>query len=133
MPDIEVKRTYNDVINRKSEQQGKKADVPSDLLARMEPILKLFSSITNTASAEEIPIAYRRQIDNFQQLTELSKAYLNKLEDKKAREINKKLLTEKKLIEKTCAIEERSGQCKIQTDKPNCASRRQTSRFSLFG
>ena len=89
MPDIEVKRTYNDVINRKSEQQGKKADVPSDLLARMEPILKLFSSITNTASAEEIPIAYRRQIDNFQQLTELSKAYLNKLEDKKAREINK--------------------------------------------
>jgi len=83
MPDIEVKRTYNDVINRKSEQQGKKADVPSDLLARMEPILKLFSSITNTASAEEIPIAYRRQIDNFQQLTELSKAYLNKLEDKK--------------------------------------------------
>lgn len=85
MPDIEVKtKTYNDMQNNRKNTDPNSKDVPSEMLCKMEPIIKLFSAVTNTGSATEIPEAYQRQIENNKQLTELSQDFQKQLEEKKA-------------------------------------------------
>ena len=50
-------------------------------LADMEPMIKMFSSLTNTSTAEEIPTAYKRQIQNHKQLVEISEKMKLKLDE----------------------------------------------------
>ena len=60
--------------------QVKLSDMPSMKLAEMEPMIKMFSSLTNTNTAEEIPTAYKRQIQNHKQLVEISEKMKVKLD-----------------------------------------------------
>ena len=54
MPDIEVKnKTYNDIINNR--KTVKKGPTPTEKLEQLGPVIRLFSAITNTSSAKEIP------------------------------------------------------------------------------
>lgn len=81
MPDVDVKRTYQDLKDSAAHSKVKLADMPSMKLAEMEPMIKMFSSLTNTSTAEEIPTAYKRQIQNHKQLVEISEKMKSKLDE----------------------------------------------------
>jgi len=80
MPDVDVKRTYQDLKDSAAHSKVKLSDMPSMKLAEMEPMIKMFSSLTNTSTAEEIPTAYKRQIQNHKQLVEISEKMKVKLD-----------------------------------------------------
>jgi len=82
MPDIEVKnKTYNDIINNR--KTVKKGPTPTEKLEQLGPVIRLFSAITNTSSAKEIPQAYNRQIENHKELEEFSKNIVAQLKIRK--------------------------------------------------
>ena len=56
-------------------------DRPSDKLASLTPVIRIFGNVTNTVTATDIPKAYKRQIENFEAMQEQAKnleAELNK-------------------------------------------------------
>merc|ERR1719370_1419510 len=82
MPDISTNRAPADILNVGQHKVKRQAmDRPSDKLASLTPVIRIFGNVTNTVTATDIPKAYKRQIENFEAMQEQAKnleAELNK-------------------------------------------------------
>lgn len=75
-------RAPADILNVGQNKVKRQAmDRPSDKLASLTPVIRIFGNVTNTVTATDIPKAYKRQIENFEAMQEQAKnleAELNK-------------------------------------------------------
>ena len=58
-------------------------DRPSDKLASLTPVIRIFGNVTNTVTATDIPKAYKRQIENFEAMQEQAKNLEEELNKRK--------------------------------------------------
>lgn len=101
--DIDTKPSIQ-VSTRQSEMPRKTAliqEKPTTMLAKLEPVIEIFSSITNAKTAAEIPQAYNLQIENEKNLVEMREKLEKKLIlSKEKRAALKKQLSEVQFREK---------------------------------
>jgi len=85
MPDIShSNRAPADILNVGQNKVKKQAmDRPSDKLASLTPVIRIFGNVTNTVTANDIPKAYKRQIENFDAMQEQAKKLEAELNKKK--------------------------------------------------
>lgn len=84
IPDIgTTTRAHNDFLNSGG-NKAKKSHLnrPSVQLDKLIPIIKMFSTVTNTVTACDIPIAYKRQIEHFDIMSAQSVELAEKLQKK---------------------------------------------------
>ena len=81
-PNLYLFRAPADILNVGQNKVKRQAmDRPSDKLASLTPVIRIFGNVTNTVTATDIPKAYKRQIENFEAMQEQAKnleAELNK-------------------------------------------------------
>jgi len=71
MPDISTNRAPADLLNVGTSKVKKNtSDQPSVRLTKLTPVIRIFGNVTNTDSAQDIPKAYRRQIENYHAMEE---------------------------------------------------------------
>jgi len=103
IPDVEVKPSVP--VQPRKTALVKKPEKPSVLLSKLNPVIEMFSSVTNTKTAAEIPEAYHRQIENQKNLEELREKIEEKLEiSRKKHSELKKRLVEAQFTEKQKSI-----------------------------
>jgi len=84
MPDISTNRAPADILNVGQNKVKRQAmDRPSDKLASLTPVIKIFAHVTNTVTATDIPKAYKRQIENFEAMQEQAKNLEAELNNRK--------------------------------------------------
>merc|ERR1711937_178135 len=66
-------RAPNDLLGTTTKSNKSNAETTIEKLEKMVPIIEEFSATTNTATAEDIPKAYERQIQHFNYMTEIAK------------------------------------------------------------
>ena len=81
-PNLYLFRAPADILNvGQNKVKRQLMDRPSDKLASLTPVIRIFGNVTNTVTATDIPKAYKRQIENFEAMQEQAKnleAELNK-------------------------------------------------------
>jgi len=84
MPDISTNRAPADILNVGQNKVKRQAmDRPSDKLASLTPVIRIFGNVTNTVTATDIPKAYKRQIENFEAMQEQAKNLEEELNKRK--------------------------------------------------
>merc|ERR1711885_91766 len=84
MPDISTNRAPADILNVGQNKVKRQAlDRPSDKLASLTPVIRIFGNVTNTVTATDIPKAYKRQIENFEAMQEQAKNLEGELNKRK--------------------------------------------------
>merc|ERR1711937_795438 len=66
-------RAPKDLLGTTTKSNKSNAETTIEKLEKMVPIIEKFSATTNTATAEDIPKAYERQIQHFNYMTEIAK------------------------------------------------------------
>ena len=81
---LKLFRAPADILNVGQNKVKKQAlDRPSDKLASLTPVIRIFGNVTNTVTANDIPKAYKRQIENFDAMQEQAKKLEAELNAKK--------------------------------------------------
>ena len=77
-------RAPADILNVGQNKVKRQAmDRPSDKLASLTPVIRIFGNVTNTVTATDIPKAYKRQIENFEAMQEQAKNLEEELNKRK--------------------------------------------------
>ena len=83
-PNLHKLRAPADILNVGQNKVKRQAmDRPSDKLASLTPVIKIFAHVTNTVTATDIPKAYKRQIENFEAMQEQAKNLEAELNNRK--------------------------------------------------